>query len=326
MRDDDIVDVGVIGVGSMGQHHARVYGQLSNVNLVGVADASQDRATEIARKHGVRALPQDELLEAVDAVSIAVPTDYHVDIAEACLDQGVNMLIEKPIATDPEAARALQSKVAYSDVIVQVGHIERFNPAVQQLAEILQDVSILSIRAHRLGPQPDRYINDSAVFDLMIHDLDIVQWLLGESPVAVHGVGVDENRHASAMLEFRSGAMASLTASRKTQRRVRTLEIIADECYIELDYQDQSIEIHRDSVPEYVESNGDVRFVHESIVERPRIETEEPLRCELAAFVDAVEKHRTPEVTLEDGIDALELVADIEQRALREPARVIGDD
>ncbi|WP_255192406.1 Gfo/Idh/MocA family protein [Natronobeatus ordinarius] len=329
ITEDDSIDVGVIGVGSMGRHHARVYSELPNANLVGVFDVDDDQAQTVAAKHGVEAMDLDALLGAVDAVSVVVPTQYHYDMAMQCLDANVGTFIEKPVLGDLERADDLLSRVRLADVPVQIGHIERFNPAVTALAEIVDELSIVSIRAQRLGPPPGREIDDSAVLDLMIHDIDVVCSLLDSVPSSVKSVGVDENRHASALLEFDSGVMASLTASRKTQRKVRTLEITAEECFVELDYIDQSIEIHRNSIPEYVERNGDVRFKHESIVEKPRVANDEPLRCELESFVRTVDRNGVPEVTVQDGIDALSVALEIEADALESdvaPRTVAADD
>ncbi|MFP9191292.1 Gfo/Idh/MocA family oxidoreductase [Natrialbaceae archaeon A-CW1-1] len=326
----DQLDVGVIGVGSMGQHHARVYNELPSANLVGVFDVDDEQAESIAWEHDTHAMDLDALLDAVDAVSIVVPTQYHYDMAVKCLDAGVATFIEKPVLGSLDDADAFQTLVREADVPVQVGHIERFNPAVSALSEILPELSIVSIRTQRLGPPPGREIEDSAVMDLMIHDIDIVLSLLDESPAEVHSTGVDENRHAAALLEFESGAMASLTASRKTQRKVRTLEITAEECFVELDYIEQSIEIHRNSVPEYIQANGDVRFKHESIVERPMVSNAEPLRKELEAFLAVTADGGEPEVTVADGIEALEVALWIEDQGLnsatQKPEVIAADD
>ncbi|RQG96173.1 Gfo/Idh/MocA family protein [Natrarchaeobius oligotrophus] len=322
------IDVGVVGVGSMGRHHARVYDELPEANLVGVSDVDEIRAAEVAAKHDVRAMGQAELLRSVDAVSVVVPTQYHYETVTECLDATVATFVEKPVLGSLERADELRSRVERADVPVQVGHIERFNPAVQALSDIVSDLSIVSVRSQRLGPPPRREIDDSAVLDLMIHDVDVVLALLDAELESVQSAGVDANRHAAALLSFDDGTMASLTASRKTQRKVRTLEITAEECFIELDYIDQSIEIHRNSVPEYIEDNGDVRFKHESIVERPQISTAEPLREELESFVTVVDEHRVPEVTVEDGLQALSVALEIEDGATETPVQppVVGDD
>ncbi|MFC4437939.1 MULTISPECIES: Gfo/Idh/MocA family protein [Natrialbaceae] len=313
MAGERSLDVGVIGVGSMGQHHARVYDELAAANLIGVFDVDAERASAVAGRHGTTAASLETLLERVDAVSVAVPTVHHYEVVTTCLEMGVPTLVEKPVVDDPETGRKLRAKAAAADVPVQVGHVERFNPAVETLETILDDLSIIGVTARRLGPPPDRRIDDSAIVDLMVHDIDIVLALLGEEPVAVMSCGVADDRHASALLEF-SDTMASLTASRLTQRKVRTLEVTAEECLVEVDYIDQSIEIHRRSVPEYVENGGDIRFRHESLVERPHVPNDEPLRNELESFLETVRTDGTPKVTVDDGLAALQIARQIEAR------------
>ncbi|WP_394741800.1 Gfo/Idh/MocA family oxidoreductase [Natronococcus roseus] len=303
--------VGVIGVGTMGQHHARVYDDLEGATLVGVFDVDAERARTVAERHGTVAVGLEALLERVDAVSVAVPTAHHHSVATTCLEAGVPILVEKPVVADPETGQELLARADAADVPVQVGHVERFNPAVETLAEIVGGLSVVALTARRLGPPPARRIEDSAVLDLMIHDIDVVLALLGEEPVDVTGCGAAGNRHAGALLEFPE-AMASLTASRLTQRKVRTLEITAEECLVAVDYLEQSIEIHRRSVPEYVERAEGVRFRHESLIERVRVPNDEPLRNELASFLEVVRTGSTPEVTIDDGLAALEIARRIE--------------
>ena len=326
-REHRSIDVGVIGVGSMGRHHARVYDSLPRANLVGVFDVDGRRARQVARKHGAASMDLETLLSSVDAASVAVPTAHHYDVTTACLDADVAALVEKPVVGDLEEGRRLQEQAARADVPVQVGHVERFNPAVNTLEALADDLSIVSVTAERLGPPPDRRIDDSAVLDLMIHDVDVVCSLLDETPTSIESSGVEQNRHASALLEFDSGRLASLTASRLTQRKVRSLRITARECLVDLDYIDQSIEIHRRSFPEYVERDGDVRFRHESIVERPRVPNDEPLRRELESFLEVVETGETPAVTIEDGLTALEIARRIDggERTDALPAEVADD-
>lgn len=321
MRPDERIDVGVIGVGSMGQHHARVYDDLPAANLVGVHDVDENRAVGVADRYGASAVGLDELLDRVDAASVVVPTEYHYDVTTACLDEDVAALVEKPVVGDLEQGRELLSKAKRADVPVQAGHVERFNPAVQTLEELLADQSIVGIDSRRLGPPPERRIDDSAVFDLMIHDIDIVLSLLDEEPASVKSVGRRDNGHVSALLEFPSAPLVSLTASHLTQRKVRTLEVTAEECLIELDYIDQSIEIHRHSVPEYVTDGDGVRFRHESVVERLQVPSDEPLRAELESFLEVVASRDEPRVPLEDGLNAIEVAQQIELQGLQGPAR-----
>ena len=309
---NDTIAVGVVGVGAMGQHHARVYNELCGAELVGVVDVDTARAEQIAAEHDTEAMTRAELFERVDAVSIAVPTQYHFEHLAAAIEAGVAPFVEKPVIDSLEQADGLRRLVDRTDLPVQVGHIERFNPAVSTLSTIVDDLDVHSIRAQRLGPPPERTIDDSAVLDLMIHDIDVVCSLLDDSPRAIRSLGVDGNCHAAALLEFGDDTMATLIASRKTQRKVRTLEITAEDCLVELDYIDQTIEVHRESVPEYIKENGGVRFTHESIVERPMVHTAEPLRKELASFCTVVREGDEPEVTVEEGLEAVKIAHEIE--------------
>jgi predicted dehydrogenase len=313
--------VGVIGVGSMGQNHARVYRSLPDVELVGVYDADMSRAAEVAEEYGTEALELGDLLDAVDAVSIAVPTRYHYDAARECIDAGVHVLVEKPFVEDPADGRTLVDFAAERDVVLQVGHIERFNPAVRTLMEIVEDLDIIAVTTERLGPPLDREIEDSAVMDLMIHDLDIVLALIDGDLVSADAVGAREARYAAANLQFDSGVVAELTASRVTQEKVRRLTISAEEARVKVDYIDQTIEIHRQSAPEYVKGDGDVRYRHENVVERVTVDRGEPLRNELAAFVEAARAGAEPVVSGEDGLRVLELTRRLDELASGEVRR-----
>ncbi|MDS0295244.1 Gfo/Idh/MocA family oxidoreductase [Halogeometricum luteum] len=309
--------VGVVGVGSMGQNHARVYRELPSATLVGVADADEKQAREVAEKHGVAAMSLDDLLDAVDAVSIAAPTQYHYDIAEKAIDRGVHLLVEKPFVDDIDRGWDLVERADDAGVTLQVGHIERFNPAVVTLRDIASSLDIIAIDAHRLGPPVDRDITHNVVYDLMIHDIDVLLSLAEGEITSLSASSALEDRYVTATAEFDSGLIGTLTASRVTQQKVRTLSINAEDCWVDIDYLTQSVEIHRRSVPEYIERNGDVRYRHESIVEHPNVVQGEPLRFELEAFVEAVETGETPVVSGEDGMRALEIATRIDQQTTR---------
>jgi predicted dehydrogenase len=311
------VDVGVIGVGAMGQNHARVYSELPAATLVGLADADTERAAEVAADVGTASYATEELLDRVDAVSISVPTKYHADLAKECIDAGVHALVEKPFVASVAEGRDLIERAAAADVLLQVGHIERFNPAVTELTRIIDSVSPIAIDARRLGPPSDdgRSLDDNVVHDLMIHDLDIVRSLVSEEISQINAVRTGDGQHADAQLRFADGTVASLTASRVTQQKVRDLTITAEDCYIELDYLTQTIEIHRQSRPEYMEIGGNIRYHHEGITERPMVQSGEPLRFELDSFVESVANHTTPRITGEDGLNAVELADAVLKRA-----------
>ena len=328
MSDTKPIDVGVIGVGAMGQHHARVYSELDAARLIGIADADRERAREIADEYGTEALNQTDLISNADAVSIAVPTPYHYDLAASCINNGTHLLIEKPLVEDPANGQKLIDGAKDAGVTLQVGHIERFNPVTETVQQIISDLEVISISARRLGPEPDRTIEDSAVTDLMIHDIDILCSLLDSDVANVEASGTADGRHATATIDFDSGVVGSLTASRVTQQKIRELTITAQSCYVEVDYIDQSVEIHRNSVPEYIKQNGDVRYRHESIVENPAVDTGEPLKYELQSFLDAAQNGHEPRVSGEDGMRALKLAQKVNRDAFgeqRETPEVLGE-
>lgn len=312
---DPPLKAGIIGVGSMGQHHARIYNELSTAELVGVFDTDDERARSVADKYGVATNSLDELLSSVDLVTVAVPTQHHAELANRCIDASVHALIEKPIASTLTDARALRSRANGADVTIQIGHIERFNPAFQTLLELIPEFEVIAVTAERLGPPIEREIEDTVVVDLMIHDLDVLLALVTSDLRSLQAMGSENGRYATAALSFEDGMVAQLTASRVTQRKTRRLTITARECVVDIDYIDQSVEIHRHSVPEYVERGGDMRYRHESIVERPVVNNGEPLKNELRAFVESVRTGNPPEVTVDDALQALELTHRIDECA-----------
>jgi len=319
---DQPPQTGVVGVGSMGQHHARVYNELPSVDLAGVADADEEQAATVATKYGTKATSQDDLLERCDAVSIAVPTRYHYGVAAEAIERGVDVLIEKPFVSDLARGRELVEMARDRDVALQVGHVERFNPAVQALADIVPDLDVIAVDVQRLGPPVDRDSKDGVVLDLMIHDIDVVLSTMGASVSDVTAMGARDRNHVTAQLELDDDVVVDLTASRVTQEKVRRLAITARECRVNVDYESQSVQIHRHSVPEYYESDGDLRYRHESIIERPTIENGEPLRAELEAFVDAATSGSRPPVTGEDALAALDVARRIDEHATEEPPSI----
>jgi predicted dehydrogenase len=314
------LDVGVVGVGSMGANHARVYSELSGVELVGVADVDADRAAAVAEEYDTAAMSRSALADAADAVSVAVPTQFHAEIVTQLVDAGVDMLVEKPFVDDLDVGRRLARRADEEGVIVQVGHIERFNPAVQALHDVIEDVDPIAFEARRLGPPVDRQSTDSVVMDLMIHDVDVLSSLVDADVRSVDAVSTASDQYANAQLTFDDDTVGVLTASRVTQQKVRTLTVTAADRYVEVDYIDQSVRIHRRSVPEYEKDDGDLLYRHQSVIEQPLIETAEPLREELTAFVEAVDARSSPVVSAHDALGVLETIAAIERRAERSGA------
>lgn len=318
------IAVGVIGVGAMGQHHARVFHDLPGVELVGVCDVDSDAAQRVAEQYDVVAMGPEELYDHVDAVSVVVPTPYHNAVVRQALQQGVHTLVEKPFVAKPAEGRALIELAEETDTVLQVGHIERFNPAVRVLEDIVPSLDVISVQAERLGPPPGREIADDAVMDLMIHDLDIVRRLIGEEPINIDAAGVRQNHVVMAALSFESDVFATLSASRMTQKKIRTIEITAESCYLFADLVEQSVEIHRRSVPEYLHVNGHLRYRHEGIVQRIAVDRGEPLELELQSFLQVVANGGTPEVTAYDGLRALELVLEVQEQSRKRQPIVAG--
>jgi predicted dehydrogenase len=311
--------VGVFGVGHMGAHHARVLSELPEADLVGVHDADADRAAAVATEHDTRVLDADALIERADALSVAVPTRYHHDVASRAIEAGVDVLVEKPFVETPAEAHDLIDRANRTGVTLQVGHVERFNPAVRALADVLPDLSVIAVDARRLGPPVDRDGTTGVTRDLMIHDVDVLRSVVDAEVVGVDAVGTREGGYVSALLRFGNGVVATLQASRVTQQKVRTLSVTADDARVNLDYIDQSVRVHRHSLPEYVEADGEVRYRHESVIEQPTVGNGEPLTAELAGFLRAAREGTAPRVTGEDGLRALELAWRIEDALGADP-------
>jgi predicted dehydrogenase len=295
--------VAVIGVGYLGQHHARLLSASNDVELVGVVDIKPGRAEEIAAKYSTRSfMASQDVLGKVDAVTIAVPTVAHVPVAMSFIEQGVSVLIEKPLASSVDEADRLLEAAEQHGVTLAAGHTERFNPAVTAALPLVTDPRFVEI--HRLGTFPERSLDIDVVFDLMIHDLDLLLAAVHSEVVSVEAVGVNvltpRTDIANARLRFASGCVANVTASRISRDRVRKVRFFQHDVYVSIDYAAQEVEVYRLSAPE----GGGRPAIQGGKLEIPH---EEPLKRELDDFVDAVRKKRAPGVTGKAGRDALEL-------------------
>jgi predicted dehydrogenase len=303
--------VGVVGVGALGQHHARVYAELAEARLVGVHDTDRARAEAVAGRHGCRVFDDAEALaREVDAVSVAVPTDAHHAVASALLDAGRHVLVEKPIAATLAEADDLIARAAARGVCLQVGHVERFNPALDILRRSVAHPRF--VEAHRLGSFSPRSLDIDVVLDLMIHDLDIVLWLDGSDPVQVDAVGVPVLTPrvdiANARLRFASGLIANLTASRVSADRVRKFRVFAHRTYVSVDLAAREARVYK-----LVEGAGEDGRPDIEVEQTPG-NPEEPLRRQLAAFVKAAAAGSPPQVSGQDGRRALALARTILDR------------
>ena len=309
------VAAGVVGVGSMGRNHARVYQELPTTELVGVADANAESAAEVADDYDTEAMGLDALFEAADVVSIAVPTRFHYETASKAIEAGVDLLVEKPFVERLEHGRILIERARSAGVTLQVGHIERFNPAVRTLADIVPDLDIIAVDAMRLGPPVDRDIEVSPVLDLMIHDIDVLCSIVDGEVANVSATQSNGDPYVTATVEFDNDVVGTLTASRITQRKIRRLDIVTTDRFVTVNYLDQSVEIFRGSAPEFIHEDSDVSYRHESVVERPLVEHTEPLKAEIGAFVGTIRNGAEPVVTPREGVEALRIAREIDRHA-----------
>jgi predicted dehydrogenase len=293
--------VAVVGVGHLGQHHARLLAAMDGVELVAVVDTKTARAEEIAARHGTAAFTDASALAGrVDAVSIATPTVSHVAIALPFVEAGVPVLVEKPLASSLADADALLAAADRRGTLVATGHTERFNPAVAAALPLVSDPRFIEI--HRLGTFPERSLDIDVIFDLMIHDLDLLLAVVRSEVVSIEAVGVNvltpRADIANARLRFASGCIANLTASRISRDRVRKARFFQHSSYVSVDYAAQEVDVYRLVA-------GDGRpVIHGGRVD---VVNEEPLKRELEDFVDAVRSRRQPGVTGQAGRDALAL-------------------
>ncbi len=300
---------GVIGVGHLGRIHARIYNELTDVDLVGVADSDGDAAGTVAGELGVAACGSAaELLDrGLDLVSLATPTVSHVELGEQVLGRGCHLLVEKPLAVDLVEADRLIAAAAAAGKILQVGHLERFNPAYSSLSRKLAQP--MFIEAHRLGVFTARSIDVDVVLDLMIHDLDLVLSMdqSGLRQVDASGVAILTPKVdiASARLTFNSGCVANITASRVSADRVRKFRIFQRDAYFSLDLQEQTVQ------HVYLSLGGGLpQIVRENL----EVEGTQPLQAEIRGFLGAVRHGGAPLVSGADGRNALELALVVQEK------------
>jgi predicted dehydrogenase len=323
MARSDRVRAGVVGVGHMGQYHTLVYAELWDVDLVGVVDVDRERARQVAAQYDTLAFTDyRDLIGDVDVVSVAVPTDLHFAVARDLLAAGIGVLVEKPVTTSLEEARELFRIARSHRAVLHVGHVERFNGAVQELRRIV-DRPIL-IESRRLGPFVPRVQKDTVVMDLMIHDIDIVLGLTDAEPRRLAAVGSAVVSGvadvANVQIQFDSGTIANITASRATEQKIRTLAITQPDAYVFLDYTDQDIRIHRRAAQEYTLNRESIRYRQASFVEHLFVHKENPLKLEIVHLIRAMRRARdSGAVDLAESDDLRSLAVALEiERMIRE--------
>ena len=293
-----------MGVGHIGSNHARLYSEIAAAEFTAVYDLDFARATTIARKYGAVAVKSlDDFAGLVDAASVATPTNTHYDVAYRLLAGNKHLLIEKPITESTKEASELSDLAASNKLVLQVGHVERFNPVLGALEERLTRPRF--IEAHRLSPYPDRSTDIGVVLDLMIHDLEIILHLVHSPVQSIDAVGVPVLSKgediANARIRFENDCVANITSSRISPERMRKIRVFQEDAYLSLDYQNQSGEIYR-------LVNGRINR------DKVAIEREEPLKRELASFVECATTGREPRVSGSQATAALELAVEITKR------------
>lgn len=304
------IRVGVVGVGALGQHHARLYSTLQEVELVGVADKHPGRAAEIAGPLSTQAFTDyRELFGRVDAVSIATPTTLHAEIGVEFLKRGVGVLVEKPISHTAADADKLIHAAAANGCVLQVGHLERFNPAIQAVREIVDEPRFFE--AHRMGLFSPRSLDIDVILDLMIHDLDIISMLVPSEPAQIEAVGIAILSRridiANARIQFANGCVANITASRVSMEKIRKLRFFQMRAYVSIDYTRQDVSVFR--------LDGSAAGPPQIISQKLTPPRREPLELELHAFLDAIRGRGPVACTGAEGKKTLELALQVLQKA-----------
>ena len=319
------LNVGIIGIGHLGSLHAKMYTQISSANLVGIYDVDSQRAEKLAAEFRVKAFPTlDDLLSQVEAVSIATVTQSHYDVAMQVIKRGVHLLIEKPITVTIEQAKALTERAETKELKLQVGHIERFNPAILALEPY--NITPLFIESHRLAQFNPRGSDVAVVLDLMIHDIDLILSLVKSKVVRIDANGIavisDTPDIANARLQFENGCVANVTASRISQNKMRKMRLFQRDAYISIDFAQGLAEVFRlvDEQTPNVKSTMMLGKIdqgqHKRIIvyEQPEVQEVNALKYELERFVESVQKNLEPPVTGRDGLHALEVAQEILQK------------
>ncbi len=317
------VKVGVIGIGNMGWHHARVLSLLKDADLIGVADLDKDRCHLATEQFGCRWFKDyQSLLPEVEAVCIAVPTLLHHKVGLACLEAGKHVLIEKPIAASQDEATALITAATKAGRLLQVGHIERFNPAFRELIKVVASEEVVVLEARRHSPHAERANDVSVVLDLMIHDLDLVLELANAPVVRLAAVGGRSSTgpidYVNATLGFNNGVVASLTASKMSHRKIRSLSAHCRGSLVETDFLNHNLHIHRRAHEWYSADHGELLYRNDGFIEEVSTTSIEPLYAELEHFLQCVRGQETPAVDGQQASRALRL-ADLIEHAVEHP-------
>jgi len=311
---DKRLRAGVIGVGRMGQFHANIYSELNDVEFIGISDLNSERGEMVKERFGVEYFPDfNDLLEKVDVVSIAVPTKLHYEVTKQTLLKGKHVLVEKPISNNYEHAKELFDIAGKKGMVLHVGHVERFNGAVQELSKLIEDPIL--IQSRRLGPYDPRVAEDGVVLDLMIHDIDIILNLVKSEVTMLNVIGTkvfsDRDDVVDVQMMFKSGCMATITASRATQNKVRNMAITCKSKYMKLDFADQEILVHRMASSQHEMRSKELKYKEEDRRERIFVHRENPLKHEIQHMLDCVLNRTDRRVSVDNELQSLRVALQI---------------
>jgi len=302
--------IGIIGIGRMGQYHLNILKNLPDIEIIGIFDINKDRVEDMSLKFGVDYFDNyKKLIKKCDAIFIATPTTTHYQYAKECLEMGKHILLEKPMTNNLNEAKELVELAKKKNLILQIGHVERFNGAVQQLKKII--INPIYIDSKRIGPYDSRVSDVGVVLDLMIHDIDILLNLIEDEVVEIDAIGNSVfsayEDVATVHLYFANKCTAHILACRTSQKKLRELNIIQKDSYIYLDYNTQDIEIHRMAKNVYLLTPEEIRYSQESFVEHLSIQKDNPLRLEILHFINCIKGVENPLVPNSTDLKALEI-------------------
>lgn len=311
------VRIGIVGTGSMGRNHVRIASSHPVIDCIGVYDPNETVGREVANIFGVDYFDKlEELLDMVDGIVIASPTSCHFETAKTAIEMGKHCLIEKPITVTVEEGEELIRMSQEFGTVIQIGHVERYNPVFTELKKIVDQEDILAIHSNRLSYNVSRANDVDVVLDLMIHDLDAINQILGGNLEVVganggcfHSPNFD---HVSAELMAPNGSVATVIASKVSQTKYRMLNISCSDCYIKVDFLRKEIEINRRAVGRYISDLQEVTYKQEYLVERVFVPNVEPLMAEHTNFVESILEDKEPMVTAYHGVEALRLAKKIQ--------------
>ena len=308
------VNVGVIGVGRMGKYHASILSELQEAELAAVVDIDSKGRKVIEKNYETQGFDNyQDIYGKVEAAVVAVPTGLHYPIAKDLLKAGIHVLLEKPCANNLDHARELFQIAQEKNLTLHIGHVERFNGAVQELHKIVD--SPIFVECKRMGPFTNRIKDDGVVLDIMIHDIDIILNLIQSKVVKTHVLGAsvfsEKDDLVNAQLEFENGCIANIIASRASQNQIRTLSVTQKDSFVVLDYTDQEIYVHRKSSSEHQLSKDSLRYKQESLVERIFVHKDNTLKLELKHFLDCAVNGSPRKVAIDNELYSLEIALDI---------------